>query len=384
MKNRDIGLIVGGSIALAIAAIGLVICGIRRINQSIKRREIDDSHKEVKFNEQKCKESKLESDNLLAIRKKNEEKVKRYKVLEKLLKTVDDLNEKMDDSNERMDAIAVDQEKLKNGINEVKRGMEENDRNFQQNVLAAEELLNVGQEINAAIKPQVETLKQDRETIEKKLKILDLQEKKSEIIDIMSDTLDILKKGLEQIVPIPQAKLDEYKKAKIKKKLDEISSDEEHNTLEVSSETLDNLWKDVDELQIRGREREREINELKKGQEETNRELDELQKADIERGRRLDELKKDSDRTTIAAKELVAFGKAINAELAPQAAALAQDKKMIERKLDALKLSENKVVISNLMLDGLEQVDELLIRRGVLTPSDSFDYDGGKGNGVGL
>ena len=102
-------------------------------------------------------------------------------------------------------------------------------------------------------------------------------------------------------------------------------------------------------------ERDKDIKELQKGQEETNR--------------KLDELKKDSDRTTIAAQELVAFGKAINAELAPQAAALAQDKKMIEGKLDQLQQSENKVIISDLMLDGLEQVDELLKKRGV------FDYN---------
>ena len=34
------------------------------------------------------------------------------------------------------------------------------------------------------------------------------------------------------------------------------------------------------------------------------------------------------------------------------------------------------------MSDGLNRVDELLIRRGVLTPSDSLDYDDGKGNGL--
>jgi hypothetical protein len=123
--------------------------------------------------------------------------------------------------------------------------------------------------------------------------------------------------------------------------------------------------------------REREIKEIDK-------DIKELQKGQEETNRKLDELKKDSDRTTIAAQELVAFGKAINAEFAPQAVALAKDKEMIEEKLDQLQQSENKVIISNLMLDGLEQVDELLIRRGVLTLSGSLDYYGGKGNGAGL
>ena len=130
---------------------------------------------------------------------------------------------------------------------------------------------------------------------------------------------------------------------------------------------------------------------LKKSDEEMDKRIKKLQESHIklkksgeEYDKRLTEREREMKENLRLAQELVAFGKATVAELAPQAAALAQDKKMIEGKLDQLQQSENKVEISNLMLDGLEQVDEVLIRRGVLTPSDRLDYDGGKGNGVGL
>ena len=65
-------------------------------------------------------------------------------------------------------------------------------------------------------------------------------------------------------------------------------SDEEHNTLEVYSEILDNLWKYANELDMRVKKLQESHIELKKGQEETNRELDELKKSSEER----DKLKK--------------------------------------------------------------------------------------------
>ena len=152
-------------------------------------------------------------------------------------------------------------------------------------------------------------------------------------------------------------------------------SDGEHNTLEVSSEILDNLWNDVDDLD----KRTKKLKEEYKGMD---KDIKELQKSGEEYDERLTE--REMKENLRLARELVAFGKAINAELAPQAGALAQDKKIIEGKLGQLQQSENRVEISNLMLDGLNKVDELLIRRGVLTLSDSLDYDGGKGNGAGL
>ncbi len=72
-------------------------------------------------------------------------------------------------------------------------------------------------------------------------------------------------------------------------------SDGEHNTLEVSYEILDNLWKDVNELQIGGEETKRKIEKLEKSDEEMDKRIKKLQKAEIERSRELDELKKSSE-----------------------------------------------------------------------------------------